>query len=1006
MSQRLITCFGCGIISAILLTSSVSAQSSHTWTGGGGDNNWSTAANWSGGAPDGNDIINFAGTTRLNNTNNLTIAGFRLFFNSGAGAFTLSGNSIRFFDFGGNDPKIENNSANSQTINFNIEGDGDAADPLEINPVDGDLTLNGTVNNFGSNIRVFGNNDKTLILNNVVSGSGKLIVEQNSRVVLNASNTYTGNTEINAGQIRIGLSGDIAAGSSIFVGNGTTPGTAARLFLNSDANGKTFSRTININPGDGTSGNRELGFLSTTASDVGTFSGNIVRATGADNRALSIFSAGARVVFSGVISGDDAVILNGPGVVEYRNAMTYTGDTSIRSGELRIGESASIAGGTLFVGDGTLLSTTATLTISDPDGSTSVARPIQVNASSGAQFRNIGGSNTTGINTFSGAVTLQSSARLFAASGGTVDFTGVISQSSGTHGITKVGAGTVRLGGANTYQGQTTVDAGTLTITASDRIHDSSPMAISSGATFNLNNFNEEVGNFLSSAGNVVLGSGQFRVNQTSDETFSGVMSGSGSFVKKGTAKLTMSGANTYTGDTFVDQGTLEITGDLNSAEVEIGSSLFLGSTATLTLAGSGATLNDVRFNPSNTSGDRILAVTAGNHSIGGTLTVDRDDAKINVNAGSLVINNLDLATGAAGDNQVGGGGDQDVIITVASGASASITGVVDAVNNLSFIDKHGGGTLFLTGNNSGKTFSINTFAGTLSVNSGNAFGTGHAHNLSFMSNSALHVSANSTVSSAHRFRIDNAVNATIDVDLGVTFTMNGIITNLTGSGNLIKRGSGTLVLTATNGYSGTTLVDVGTLVVNGSIASSSLTTVDAGGFLKGSGQVGALTIDNGGAFSPGNSPGTLYAGNTTWNNGGSYIWEINDVDAGAGTDPGWDLLDITGTLNVVSNFTIYVTSLTLGNAPGNVHDFNSASSYTWKVAQTTGGVLNFSPGDILLNLSGFSNPYSGSWSVTVDANNVYVNYFGALSIVPEPSAVFLLVVGAGLCYRRWRTRR
>ncbi|MCX7914806.1 MAG: autotransporter-associated beta strand repeat-containing protein, partial [Verrucomicrobiae bacterium] len=232
------------------------------------------------------------------------------------------------------------------------------------------------------------------------------------------------------------------------------------------------------------------------------------------------------------------------------------------------------------------------------------------------------------------------------------------------------------------------------------------------------------------------------------------------------------------------------------------------------------------------------------------------------------------------------------------------------------------------------------------------------------------------------------------------------IITNLTGSGNLIKRGSGTLVLTAANGYSGTTLVDVGTLVVNGSIASSSLTTVDSGGFLKGSGTVGALTITDGGAFSPGNSPGTINAGNTTWDSGGSYVWEINDVDAGAGTDPGWDLLNITGTLNVVSNFTIYVTSLTLGNVSGNVHDFNPAASYTWKVAQTTGGVLNIAPGDILLNLSNFTNPYTGSWSVSWDANNVYINYFGTTSVVPEPSSIFLLVIGAGLVHRQWRRVR
>ena len=49
--------------------------------------------------------------------------------------------------------------------------------------------------------------------------------------------------------------------------------------------------------------------------------------------------------------------------------------------------------------------------------------------------------------------------------------------------------------------------------------------------------------------------------------------------------------------------------------------------------------------------------------------------------------------------------------------------------------------------------------------------------------------------------------------------------------------------------------VNGGTLSVNGSIASSSLTTVNAGGTLGGNGTVGNTTI-NGGTLAPGNSIG------------------------------------------------------------------------------------------------------------------------------------------------------
>ena len=66
----------------------------------------------------------------------------------------------------------------------------------------------------------------------------------------------------------------------------------------------------------------------------------------------------------------------------------------------------------------------------------------------------------------------------------------------------------------------------------------------------------------------------------------------------------------------------------------------------------------------------------------------------------------------------------------------------------------------------------------------------------------------------------------------------------------------GTLTLWSTNSYTGATNVNAGTLLVNGSIASSSLTTIAAGATLKGSGTVGALAVF--GTVAPGNSVESL----------------------------------------------------------------------------------------------------------------------------------------------------
>ena len=86
------------------------------------------------------------------------------------------------------------------------------------------------------------------------------------------------------------------------------------------------------------------------------------------------------------------------------------------------------------------------------------------------------------------------------------------------------------------------------------------------------------------------------------------------------------------------------------------------------------------------------------------------------------------------------------------------------------------------------------------------------------------------------------------------------VAASIAGSGTLAQTGTGTLVLPATNTYSyaGVTTVAIGVLQIDGTVVSN--VTVSGAGMLTGSGTLGALTGNSGGAVTPGDSPavGTL----------------------------------------------------------------------------------------------------------------------------------------------------
>jgi autotransporter-associated beta strand protein len=287
---------------------------------------------------------------------------------------------------------------------------------------------------------------------------------------------------------------------------------------------------------------------------------------------------------------------------------------------------------------------------------------------------------------------------------------------------------------------------------------------------------------------------------------------------------LTLMGANTFSGGTTISEGSTLI----------VGNGQALGS-GTLTLNG-GITGVTVTFN------------------------------------GSFTIANNIAATG-------------DPIYNVLTGNTVNLTGVLSGSGDVVVNEASGyAGTLILSGAN---TYTGPTVvdAGTLQAGSTSAFGN----------NSAVTVASGAVLDLAgFSNSIGSLAGAGVVTNSGGTATLttggdnastvfSGTIGDGAGSIALTKTGSGLLLLSGSNTYTGATIVSGGTLQVDGSIASSILTTVQAGAALSGSGTVGATVVDNAAVFKPGNgTAGTsmTVSGSLALASGAVYRVQVNPAAA------------------------------------------------------------------------------------------------------------------------------
>ncbi|MER3140335.1 autotransporter outer membrane beta-barrel domain-containing protein, partial [Salmonella enterica] len=360
-----------------------------------------------------------------------------------------------------------------------------------------------------------------------------------------------------------------------------------------------------------------------------------------------------------------------------------------------------------------------------------------------------------------------------------------INNIGGTGRVEKSGDDTLTLSGSNTYTGGTLISSGTLVASnvealGTGDITDNAVLELNTGGTFDnvisgsgqvvksgdetltLSGANSYTGGTLISSGTLVandvnaLGTGDVTDNAVLElntgGTFDNAISGSGQVVKSGDETLTLSGSNTYTGGTTINDGTLIATSvdALGSGDVTDNAVLELntGGDFDNAISGSGQVVK---------SGDETLTLSGTNSYTDGTL----------ISGGTLVATNLEaLGTGDVTNN-----------------ATLELNIGGDFTNNISGsgqVVKTGDETLTLSGANSytgGTTIS----GGTLVASNVEALGSG-----------------------------DVTDNATLEMNTGGDFD-----NAISGSGQVVKSGDKTLTLSGANSYTGGTTISGGTLVAS-----------------------------------------------------------------------------------------------------------------------------------------------------------------------------------------------